>query len=353
MQVAGLASTSNLVTGRLLMDAAGNALWVRHDFQARRYTPAGGWASTAVVPAGSFFGSLVDAKLDAAGVVHMLRGGDGSAWHTSLSVTSGSYAAWSDAAGNATAQRVRSDSVRLALGSNGSAMAVWRERNPGDSFDSVWASRRLASGAWQAPVRIEEVLTNAREQPALAIDDNGNAIAAWHQGDSIYVNRFNGSTGTWGTATEVDAGQVSSTFGARVDLAMMGDGRAVLGWNSGLFAMKSLTYTPTAGFGAPVTVAPYSIDRSMGIDQQGRVVIVYRSPSQWPNPTDGAFNIYTRSMTLGGSWSDAALLETAAGDTKGNAPFAMNAAGQAICVWAQNDLVSSNVRNSLWANLLR
>lgn len=353
VQVAGLASTSNLVTGRLLMDAAGHALWVRHDFQAWRYSPTSGWASAAVVPAGSFAGSLADAKLDAAGVVHMLRSGDGNAWHTSLSVSAGAYAPWTDVAANATANRVLSDGVRLALGSGGRAMAVWRERNPGDAFDSVWASRRLTSGAWQTPVRIEEVLTNARARPALAIDDNGNAIAAWHQGDSLYVNRFSASAGTWGTATEMDAGQVSSTFNARVDLVMMGDGRAVVSWNSGLFAMKSSTYAPTTGFGTPVTVAPYSIDRSMGVDQQGRVVIVYRSPSQWPNPTDGTQNIYTRSMTLGGSWSDAALLESAAGDTKGNAPFAMNGAGQAVCVWAQNDLASSTVRNSLWANLLR
>lgn len=49
----------------------------------------------------------------------------------------------------------------------------------------------------------------------------------------------------------------------------------------------------------------------------------------------------------------AALLETGAGDVKGNVPCAMNPTGQAVCTWAQDDLAGNSIRNSLWANLRR
>jgi Divergent InlB B-repeat domain len=350
VHLGGMSATTPQITGRLLLDRAGNAVWVRHNFETRRYTPAGGWTRNAITVPGGIFGSLADAKFDTEGTLHILRSGDGNVWHASLSATATQWSAWADVAANETAARV-TGGARLAWSSNGSALAVWRERNSGDSNDSLWANRRPAGGAWQTPVRIEDVAANVTETPGLAIDANGNAIAAWHQGNSLYVNRFTSSAATWGTATEVDAGQVSTAFASRIDLVMNGDGRAVVGWNTS-FAMKSMTYTPATGFAAPVAVAPYSIDRSMGIDSQGRVVIVYRSPSQYPNPTEATQNIYSRSMAAGGSWSDAVALEGAAGETKFGVAFAMNGAGQALCVWAQDDLAGITVRNSLWVSVL-
>lgn len=353
VHVAGLASTANLVTGRLLMDTAGNAVWIRHDFQARRYSPGGGWSNTAITAQGTVFGALADAKIDAAGAVHILRSGDGNVWHATLSAAATQYSSWADVAANETAAHVLSDGVRLALSSNGTAMAVWRERNPGDANDSIWANRRLASGTWQMPVRIEEVLTDAQDRPALGMDDSGNAIAAWRQGSSLYVNRFTASAAAWGTATEFDAGQVTALSGADIDLVMMGDGRAVLTWDSGFNAVKSMTYAPATGFSALVLVNSYNLDRALAIDQQARVVMVYRAVSQWPNPVDAIQHVYTRSMDFGGAWSDAVALETGATTSKGAMVLAMNGAGQAVCVWGQDDLANSTVRNSLWASLLR
>ena len=350
--VPGLTTSSSsvaLVQGRLLMDAAGTATWIRPNTETRRFTAAAGWGSAFVAP--SISGGLVTAAvMDGAGNIGVLISGS-DVYNNALAV-GGTWGTWArvDTSANLVANR-----ADVALSSNGSAMAVWRESNPGDSNYSLKAARYTPATGWQAPQSIETGFDNVNSDspPRVAIDAGGNAIAVWHQGNSLYFNVFSAATSAWGTATEVDAGQVSSTFAARINLAMTPDGRAVAAWNSGLFAMKAMRYTPGGGFSAPETVAPYSIERTLGIDDSGNATVVYSSPTQWPNPTSGTQNVYTRRWAWGGAWSDAGLVETGVGGLKGNIAVAFNRAGQGVAAWAQNDVANSDVRNSLWANLLR
>lgn len=349
--VPGLTASSTAVTmveGQLLIAASGTATWIKPNGEARRYTAAAGWGS-AIVPPRLSGNEVGVAVIDAGGDITVLASGDNVFANTLPA--NGAWGTWVrvDASGNLPAQR-----ADLALGPNGSAMAIWRERNPGDNNYSMKAARYTPAAGWQAPQGIENVFTNvnADSQPRVAVDDLGNAIALWHQGSSVYYNVFSVASG-WGSATEVDAGQVGSTFSARITLSMTPDGRAVATWNSGTFAVRSMQYTPGAGFSTPVAVAAYSINRSVGIDNNGTAVMVYLSPNQWPNPSIGTLNVYTRRLAWGGTWSDAALIETRDGDIRGNTAVAFNKAGQGVAVWAQNDLAGSDVRNSLWVNLLR
>lgn len=352
VQVPGLTTSSSsvgLVTGRLVMDANGTATWIRHNFETRRYTAAGGWSATAFVPAASSGGEVADVTVDAAGAVHMLGVGPSDVLYSRLPAGSSQWSAWADVSVTNLATR----SPRLALGAQGSVIAIWRERNPGDTNDSMKANRTVG-GTWQTPVRIEELLPDVTDAiPRLATDGAGNAIAAWHQNNAIVVNRFDATTGTWGTPTELDAGQVSSTSPTRIQLAMAADGRAVLVWNSGLFALKSSSFTPGAGFSAPLVVNSYSSGHFAAIDGSGRAVVVYRAPTQWPNPTDATLNLYSRELPAGGAWTAAALLETGAGEVKSNVPCAASPSGDAVCAWAQDDLANNTIRNSLLANVRR
>ncbi len=353
VQVPNLSTSSSsvdLVTGQLLMDAAGNAVWIRHNFETRRYSAVSGWSATAFVPPASGSGELADAEIDASGDVHMLGIGSNDVLYSRLAAGGSQWTAWADVSFTDLATR----DAQLALGAQGGLIAVWRERNPGDSNDSMKANR-LVGSAWQTPVRIEEVLTDVSDssRPRIATDASGNAVVAWHQGSSLYVNRYDAATAAWGTASEVDAGQVNSGFSARIQIAMVADGRAVIAWSSGIFAVKAMSYAPGSGFTAPAQVNSYSSGHALGIGPDGRAVLAYRSVSQWPNPTDATQNLYARDLPWGGSWSAATLLETGVGDVKANVPCMTNAAGQSVCTWAQDDIAGSTVRNSLWANLRR
>jgi hypothetical protein len=334
------------ITGVLLIDASGNATWVRHDLETRRFSPGGGWSNTVFSPGATpqgFLAALRDVRLDANGVVHLL-GYSGDIYHATLPVLGNAWAAWSRVSSN---DRV-DGAARIALSSNSTAVAVWVERNPGDNNDSIWANRRM-NGEWQTAQRIEEVLTNVRQDPSVVIDGNGNAIAAWIQGTSLYANRLNGTTGAWSGPSEFDAGQIGSVANPNLQMAMAADGRAVVVWNT-FAATKSMTYTPSTGFAAPVVVADALLDRWTGMDQQGRVVITFRAFL-----TQGSFlwDLGTRSMNFGQPWSAASVIETGNGEVLDDPVCAMNGAGQALCAWAQNDLATTNARNSQWVNLLR
>ncbi len=347
--VPGLSTSSSavtLVTGRLLMDAAGNAVWIRSNFETRRFTVASGWSTTAFLPANSSGGSVADVKLATDGTVHLLGIG-GSVLYSRLAPGSSQWTAWADVSQSTLSAR----HAQLALGAQGSLIAVWSERNPGDSNYSMRAGRSVG-GTWQAPVRIEELLTNVNDAtPRLASDAAGNALAVWFQGSSIYLSRFDAGTSQWTTPSELD-GQISTTFAPRLQLAMAADGRAVVAWNS-TFALRSSSVAANGTAAAPVAINTYSAGHFLGIDDSGRAVVVYRSPNQWPNPTDGTLNLYVRELAWGGSWTNAALLESGGGEVKANTPCAMNASGQAVCVWAQDDLPNNTVRNSLWGTVRR
>lgn len=335
------------VDGRLFADAAGQVTWVNPSLAARRFTPAGGWATTVIAAPGAGVGSLYEAQMDAGGTVHALRSGGGNVWYTTLPAGA---TQWTTAVAIAGSNNAVSGGARLAVGPAG-AVAIWRERNPGDSNDSLWASRRVGS-TWQTKVRIEELFTQVRYSPALAMDAAGNALAAWHQGSSLVVNRLDAGTGAWGEATEFDVNQLGSNFDPRISVVMHPDGRAVIGWNSGIFALKTMGFAPSSGFTAPVTAAGYSIDRTLRMDDQARVVLVHRSDPGFPGGAVG-INVRTQELPWGGSWSPTVRLDTGAGGVLDKVSFSMNPSGLGVVSWAQNDVANSSARNSLWANLRR
>lgn len=347
--VPGIDSTTASVAGFLLMDGNGTATWIRSSGETRRFTAAAGWGA-AFVPAALSAGTVNAVAMDATGSITLLTGGS-DVYANTLPANATAWGPWVrvDASGALAASH-----SHLAFNSSGTAMAVWRERNPGDSNYSLKAARFLPGTGWQTPQTVETGFDNVNSvsPPRVALDDAGNAIAVWHQGDSLYVNVFDASSG-WGTATEIDAGQVNSVFAARIDLAMAADGRALVAWNSGIYAVKAMPYTPGTGFSAPVTVASYGIERKMVLDDAGRAVMVVRAVSQWPNPTSATQNAYTRSLAWGGTWSAPALIETGDGDLLDLTAVSFNRAGQGVAAWIQNDVANSAVRNSLWVSLLR
>ena len=332
-----------LVSGELLMDASGVATWIRANLETRRNSPTGGWTTLTPPPAIGGSNVLTSAVMDTAGNIGVLASGSG-VFNNALSA-GGSWGTWArlDASGNLVAER-----AKVSLSSNGSALAVWRESNPGDSFYSMKAGRYdPAAGSWSTPVSIETLFTNVEaEDPTVAIDSQGNGIAMWAQNSRLFYNLYKVGTG-WQGAVQVDT-DVSQILGTKsIQLAMTPDGRAVATWTVGLATLRSMQYNPATGWTAPETVDTYSISRDVFIDNSGQAVMVY---IPFPN-SNTKFDLVSRRLTLGGAWSAPSLLESGAGDVS-NSRFVMNKTGQGVAAWVQND-VTSGVRNSLWSAELR
>jgi hypothetical protein len=348
--VPGVTTTSSsaaLLQGRLFLDAAGTATWLRPNLETRRHTRPSGWGAPFVPPALSA-GLLTGAVMDANGAIGVVTSGS-DVYNIALPAGATSWQPWArvDASGSLAA-----DDADVALSANGTAMAIWRERNPGDNNYSMKAARYLPQGGWQTPQTIDDSFDNVigESPPKIVMDAAGNAIAVWHQGNSLYYNVFSASGG-WGTATAVDVNGVNASFFADIRLVMTPAGRAVATWRSGIFALKSMQYTPGAGFSAPVVVNSYAIDTALGIDSEGNAVVIYVAPDVWPNPTTG-LDVYSRRLTWGGTWSDPVAIEPR--DGLGATAFgAFNTSGQGVAAWVRPDVAGSSSRRSLWVSVLR
>ncbi len=345
-------TSTSAVEGKLLMDAAGNATWIRSNFETRRYNATDGW-SAAFRPANSGSSTLTSilssAVLDADGTVAILRLGSAGVLYNSLP-SGGQWGDWVEV--SRSTQSVAD--ARLAVGTGGRATAIWRERNPGDNNYSVKASRLDPASGWSTPQTIESDFTNinTNSELAVAMDTAGNAIAVWAQGNSLYQNRYVAGTG-WGSATQADVNGVESSFNARIQLAMTPDGRAVTTWNSGIFAVKAMQYAPATGWSAPIVVDAYSIRSGLGMDNDGNAMMVYSTAPGFPRPTTANQDVVSRRLKFGGDWSAVEAIETGVGDNNGVA-FAMNASGKAVAVWNQNDTASSSsTRKSLFGNVAK
>lgn len=336
----------SFVDGTLLMDAAGTATWLRPNFETRRFT-AGAGSGAPFVPPALASSVLTGAVMDASGAITILSSG-ADVYSNTLAANATSWQAWArvDASGALDAR-----DAALASSANGTAMAIWREQNPGDANYSIKAAR--FTGSWQAPQTLDSSFDNVNfdGRPRVAMDASGNAIAVWRQGDSLYYNVFNAASG-WGSAVQVDANAVDSSFSARISLRMTESGRAVVIWNSGLFAVKSMQYTPGTGFSAPTVVNTYGVDTQLGLDAEGNATVVYVAPDKWPNPTTGA-DVYARRLPWGGTWSAATPVEPVDGLGIDIAKTSINTAGQGIAAWVRGDVSGRSARKSLWVSLQR
>ncbi len=339
---------NDLVGGKLLLDDAGVATWIRPDLQTRRNTASAGWGAAFAPPNLRFSQDLTSAAMDANGNIAVLRSGSDVEYST-LPAGGQWAAAWTrvDNAGSAVSER-----ATLAFSSNGSALAVWRESNPGDSNYSMKAARYTAAAGWSAPESIETLFTNVTQgDPALAIDAQGNGIAMWQQGSSntVHYNIYRAGTG-WQGAVEV-TGQTNNLGSAKIQLVMTPDGRAVAAWSGGNTqgGLNSMQYSPATGWAAPVVVDTYNINRTLQIDDSGQAVMIY-------SPTLVAtlnFDLVSRRLTFGGQWSASTLVEAGAGDVIDTAQFVMNPSGQGVVTWVQNDSATTSARRSLWSAVLR
>jgi hypothetical protein len=120
----------------------------------------------------------------------------------------------------------------VAVDAQGDAAAVWEIREGGASSvqSAVWMA---ASGAWQAPVDLSPVGTNAGS-PQVAVDPDGDAIAVWGSwltggSDGFIQGTVRPAGGEWQAPVHISpTGQ--DTFSPRVVIDE--EGNAVAVWES-------------------------------------------------------------------------------------------------------------------------
>ena len=228
---------------------------------------------------------------------------------------------------------------------------VWLQTN---IVENVWAN--LYDGTadtWGTATMIESIDGESAEDPSVGIDDNGYAFAVWRQQDAaspynIYANRYDVAGTMWEGAVLLESDDANNATAPAI--AVDGDGNATAAWyqaSGGPFNITANQYD-TAGSmwgaagGVDSSDVGNAIDPALGVDGAGNVIAV------WAQSDGTYFNVYANRYDVGdGSWDamDALVDSEDAGNVE-SPQVAVNEAGNAVAVWRQRDATLYNV----WSN---
>jgi hypothetical protein len=242
------------------------------------------------------------------------------------------------------------DNVRVACDSNGNAMAAW-EQTDATPNSNIWAARFTPGGGWAQATLVETTNPGHAWNPEIAVDNSGNATAVWYQQDvsnagrlSIWANRF--SNNAWGNAVLIE---FSDDGGGGSTVAMDNAGNAIAAWYQydGEWDSVYANRYSAGSWGSPQRIETQNVGHArtpaIAMDGAGNATVVWYQ-------FDGTHTDIWANRYIGSSWisTSATLLE---GDNTGLAwlpAVAVSSSGSAVAVWTRfdaNPLDTSEVPN--------
>jgi hypothetical protein len=232
---------------------------------------------------------------------------------------------------------------QIAVDRRGNAIAVWHQQAE-NSVTDIWANR--FNGTTWGTAELIDPIPGAAFNPQIAFDENQDAIVVWRQTagafDNIYAIRFNALGGTWGQ-TEVidredgDASAPKIAFG-------VGSGAAIAVWqqsNGNGDSIWANRFNGTTWGTAELIGSEVGNASSPQIAINSNVAAI----AVWEQQ-DGIFKSIWANRSNRNGWFEAKSIETGDAGDAFRPQIAIDSSGNAIAVWHQND----STRNNLWAN---
>ncbi|QCF27486.1 Ig-like domain-containing protein [Hydrocarboniclastica marina] len=348
-QAVELLETSNLANvfgAQVAVDGAGNALavWQQSDgsttsIYANRYTADSGWQGAELIETGSTTAEHPQIAFGADGsamavwrqddgsrrVIHANRYVAGSGWQGDEPIeTNGNHASV----------------PQVAVDIDGNALAVWAQWD--GSRNNIYANRYVAGNGWQVSQLIETG-NGAANDPQIAFDNDGNALAVWVQNDGTYdnvhFNRYVAGTG-WQTDEPIEAGNAGNASFPQIAIDDAGNALAVWHKRDGVQSdIVASLYVAGGWQGAePIeTGNGGAISPQVAFDSKGNALAVWQ---QNAGVTD---HIYANRYVAGAGWQVAELIETDDAGAASSPQIAIGMDGSALAVWHQHDGARTNI----------
>ncbi len=348
--------SGNTYSPQVAMDANGNAIvvWNQYDgtvnnIWANRYNATtSSWEKAEKIENISGDAYSAQVAMDSTGnAIVVWQQSEGSKYNIWANRYDASTLSWG------TAEEIESTgesaySARLAIDNAGNVIAVWRQS--GGSVVNIWANRYNGMTlSWGTPEQLDSSSAGTAYIPQIAMDRAGNAIVAWQHGDStedaIWVNRYSATTRSWGTAEQITSGGESANS---PQVAMNSNGNGLLVWLQSDGTVDSLwsnRYNGTSSaWGTAVKIENNSGSASypqIVMDGGGDAIAVWLQSdgtvdSLWSNRYDG----------ISSAWGTAEKIEN--NSESGYYPqLAMDGEGNAIAVWQQ----SNGAVDNIWSNV--
>jgi len=238
---AALIDTDNAGDARhpqIAFDSSGNAIAVWHQWDgarysiwANRYVPGKGWGTAELIETDNAGDArypqiAIDSSGNAIAVWQQHDGKRYNIWANRYVPGKG----WG------TAELIVTDNVggagtpQIAFDSSGNAIAVWAQ---GDGIRAnIWANRYVPGKGWGTAALIETDNAGGAYNPQIAFDSSGNAIAVWQQFDgtrvNIYANRYVSGTGAWAGKALIETDDAGDAENPQI--AFDSSGNAIAVW---------------------------------------------------------------------------------------------------------------------------
>ena len=227
-------------------------------------------------------------------------------------------------------------SYQIAMNAQGTASLAWTQSR------ELWAADYQPDDGWQEPLQVEDSEDSITLKD-LALDDRGDGLAVFTQAGRLSAARLEDDA--WGTPEPVDDPELPIVAGgATRDLAMNGDGMALLVWrrcatpppDSGNCQLRARRFDPVAGWAAATTLP--TVDPTayvaVAIDAEGNGLAVWAESSADPDGSDLRFARIETARFRDGAWMDPEVLDSGElGDGLYIPRVALDAAGNGLLAW--------------------
>jgi hypothetical protein len=210
--------------------------------------------------------------------------------------------------------------ARLALSSNGDAVAVWDEGN------TLEASVKPSGGSWSAPTALTSV-DHGTPNAHVVIDSTGFVTVVWTQwngsGHYSYI-ATRPAGGPWSSASDLDTG----TYGENIAVDIAADGTVTAAWQSPAAAVRIASHSAgSATWTTPVAVGN-GYSPALAVGPGGHQALA------WSDAATSRTKV--RVIAQGGDWS-AATTEDASpsGEATYQPKIAFGPGDVLEAVWAQ------------------
>ncbi len=274
---------------QVAVDRSGNAVAVwsqsdgtRFSIWANGYVAGSGWGTATLIEtddAGDAWAPqlAVDPSGNAVAVWHQSDGTRYNIWANRFVAGSG----WERATLIETDNAGDAQNSQVAVDPSGNAVAVWNQSD--GTRNNIWANRYAAGSGWETAALVETDNAGDAYSPQVAVDGNGNAVAVWYQSDgtrnNIWANRFAGRSG-WGTATLIETDNAGDAQNPQV--AVEGSGNAVAVWYQSDGARNNTwanRFVAGSGWGTPALIetdnAGDAWNPQVAVDPVGNAIAVW------------------------------------------------------------------------------
>lgn len=226
----------------------------------------------------------------------------------------------------------------IVVAPGGIAIAVWGQLGPEGM--EIWSNRHVSGIGWGAAQRIS---AGGAILPRVAVDNDGNAIAVWQQGDgartNIWSNRYTPTAG-WTTPEILETDDTGDAESPQIAMDSHGNAHAV--WRqsdgAGLFGIWTSHYADEVGWTVPQQLETNNSrgtnEPKIAIDGNGNALAV------WVQAGDSVSNIWASRYTVGEGWGSAFLSENDDTGSAHSPQIAFDAMGNALIVWIQQATIT-------------